>query len=108
MIGVNNMSLKQISKEYNDLPKTFRKIKNKIVFVHKHGNLDLVKQGMNLITRATVSEQTKSVIKIQTSKKLPLGHCFLGVVGSKETANCYVHESTDTYAIIGSMGSDSL
>lgn len=101
--------LNEVSQEYNEFPKKFQKAPNKMLFVHKHGNLDNVKSGMDLITRAECESLTnKSLLKIKTKKKLPVGHIFLGVVGSKEIANAYVHESTNEYALVGSMSSDSL
>lgn len=101
--------LATVSQEYNEFPKTFLKAKNKMVFVHKHGNLDNVKQGMDLILRVNCDEVVNSsVMKVKTNKKLPVGHCMIGVVGSKEIANAYIHESTNDYAIIGSMSSHSL
>ena len=99
-------NLKEISTEYNHFPETFKKAAKKMVFVHKFGNLDRVKVGQDLITRATCESITnKSLMKVKVSQKLPVGHVFLGVVGSKETATAYVHESTEEYALIGSMSS---
>lgn len=104
-----NPNLQDISQEYNHFPNTFQKAQAKIIFVHKHGNLDLVKQGMDLILRASCDQiVNQSVMKVKTTKKLPVGHCMIGVVGSKEIANAYIHESTKDYAIIGSMSSHSL
>jgi len=105
----NKLNLQEISQEYNQFPQTFLKAKSKMIFVHKHGNLDLVKQGMDLLQRVSCDQVVnQSVMKVKTSQKLPVGHCMIGVVGSKEIANAYIHESTKDYAIIGSMSSHSL
>ena len=102
-------NLETIATEYNEFPKKFQNSKSKLVFIHKHGNLDLVLQGMDLICRGTCEEiSNNSVMKVKTSKKIPTGHIFLGIVGSKQIANAYVHESTSDYAIIGSMSSMEL
>lgn len=100
------MSLKKIAEEYNEFPNEFQKAKGKMLFIHKHGNLDVVMRGGDLISRVQCQEmELKAVIKVKTTKKLPLGHIFMGIVGQKCIANAYVHESTKDYAIIGSMSS---
>lgn len=100
------MSLKKIAQEYNEFPQEFQKAKGKMLFVHKHGNLDNVMRGADLISRVQCEEmELGAVVKVKTTKQLPVGHVFLGIVGQKCIANAYVHESTKDYAIIGSMSS---
>lgn len=100
------MNLKEVANEYNEFPIDFHKAQDRQVFIHKHGNLDNVMGGADLICRAKCEViEMKSVMKIKTNQKLKVGNIFLGLAGSKAIANAYVHESTNDYAIIGSMSS---
>lgn len=101
-------NLKNIAKEYFNFPKTFLNQK-RMIFVCKHGNLDRVKTGLDVIARVDCESITeKSLMRVKTKAPLKEGHVLLGIVGSKEIANAYVHEVGEGYALIGSMSSESL
>jgi len=102
--------LKAMASEYFILPKEFQKCVGKQLFIHKHGNLDAVLQGMDLMARATCEKIVdKTLIVAKCVKPVPEGHCFLGVVGFKDgVANAYVHKYEDGYAYIGCMGNEVL
>jgi hypothetical protein len=99
-----------MASEYNDLPKEFQKAEGKMLFIHKHGNLDSVMQGMDLIARAEcVKVVGKSMLVAKCVKPVPEGHCFVGMVGLKAAfANCYVHKFENGYAYIGCMSNTLL
>ena len=104
------INLKEIASESRTFAKEFKQYakQNKRVFIHKHGNLDAVLMGMDLIMRATVKKWHKNeVIIVDGVKNLKEGHYFLGVVGlKKKVANVYLEKINEDTGYFISMGFD--
>lgn len=105
---------KEMEKEFiqgsNGFPKEFLKFAKpgKMLFVHKHGNLDTVLSGGGVMGRPVIEKflGKKDVIVAKGSKGLKEGHIFLGVVGLKGgVANAYIEQIDGDMVYISGISS---
>ena len=99
--------LKEWSKEYNQFPKEFHKAKGKMLFIHKHMDLDAALQGLNVITRADIVDVVNKSLLVVRSKKAVKAdtYVFIGLPRLKGMGNAFVHKAENGYLYIGSMSS---
>ena len=71
--------------------------KGSMLFIHKHGDLDAVLKGFDVITRASVKDWHKdAVVIVKGVRGLSEGHYFLGAVGLRgKVANVYLEKIGD-------------
>ena len=114
--GLSKEEEKEFIQGSRGFPKEFMKLakKGKQLFVHKHGNLDTVLDGGDLLARAKVESWLgrDSVVVAKVSSKnanIPEGHIFLGVVGMKKAVvNAFVEKIDGDTLYISSMSGDLL
>ena len=108
---LSDKEIKKMDEEdaHGDVPGSKKDWMGKMVFIHKHGDLDEVLKGGDLLTRGECKKVVGAVLVVKCMKAVPEGHVFVGVTGKKDgVMNGYVSKFDSGYAYIVSMGSEWL